>query len=481
MTAQVRSTSASHAQALGCILPSNSPGVHALWLPAIPLKMPLVLKPGREEPWTPYRIAQALIAAGCPAQALSYYPTDHGGSTEILLRCNRSLLFGGGPTVAPWRDDPRVQLHGPGRSKIIIGADKIDHWEHYLDLMAASIASNGGRSCLNASGVWVPAHGRAIAAALGERLSQIQARPLDDPQAQIAAFSNPAVAHQFSSLIDGQLGDAADTARGQGERVAETGGCTFLNPTLIHAPRLATPTRQYRIPLPLRLSRRSPTRRNGHAHRPNAGSHRPHRGRGPNAPTTRRAPHRTPQPRPDPHPSNRLGSAARGQPLRLPLPATRLAAQSRMTPFDFDPSIRVVFGAETLDQLGDLASALAGPRALLVTDPGLVQAGLAEQAQYALQNADLATTTFSAVGENPTTEHVAAGVHHARAHGPIDLIVALGGGSAMDCAKGINFLLTNGGQNARTTKATAKPPNPCCPPSASPPLPERAARPNPTP
>ena len=117
-----------------------------------------------------------------------------------------------------------------------------------------------------------------------------------------------------------------------------------------------------------------------------------------------------------------------------------------MTPFDFDPSIRVVFGAGTLDQLGDLAKALAGPRVLLVTDPGLVQAGLAEQAQHALQNAGLATTTFSAVGENPTTEHVAAGVRHARAHGPIDLIVALGGGSAMDCAKGINFLLINGGQ-----------------------------------
>ncbi len=228
---------APHAQALGCILPSNSPGVHALWLPAIPLKIPLVLKPGREEPWTPYRIAQALAAAGCPPQALSYYPTDHGGSTEILLGCGRSLLFGGGSTVAPWRDDPRIQLHGPGRSKIIIGADQIDRWEHYLDLMVASIAANGGRSCLNASGVWVPAHGRAIAAALGERLSQIQARPLDDPQAQIAAFPKPAVARQIAALIDGQLGDKAqDTARGPAERVAEIDGCTFLNPTLIHAP-----------------------------------------------------------------------------------------------------------------------------------------------------------------------------------------------------------------------------------------------------
>ncbi len=225
-----------HAHALGCILPSNSPGVHALWLPAIPLKTPLVLKPGREEPWTPYRIAQALIAAGCPPHALSYYPTDHGGSTEILLGCGRSLLFGGGSTVAPWRADSRVQLHGPGRSKILIGADKIDHWEDYLDLMVASIAANGGRSCLNASGVWVPARGREIAAAIGERLSQIEARPLDDPQAQIAAFPNPAAAHQISASIDAQLdGAAQDTARGRSERIAAIGGCTFLNPTLIHA------------------------------------------------------------------------------------------------------------------------------------------------------------------------------------------------------------------------------------------------------
>ena len=224
------------ARALGCVLPSNSPGVHSLWLPAIPLKTPLVLKPGREEPWTPYRIAQALIAAGCPPQALSYYPTDHGGSTEILLRCGRSLLFGGGATVEPWLRDPGVQIHGPGRSKILIGPDKIDDWEQYLDVMVTSIAANGGRSCINASGVWVPAHGREIAQALGERLAQIQARPLEDPDAGLAAFANPEIAHRLSDLIDAQIGDASDTARGRGARVATADGCTFLNPTVVHVP-----------------------------------------------------------------------------------------------------------------------------------------------------------------------------------------------------------------------------------------------------
>ena len=57
---------------LGVILPSNSPGVHSLWIPAIPLKVPLVLKPGGREPWSPFRIAQSFIAAEFPPQAHSF-------------------------------------------------------------------------------------------------------------------------------------------------------------------------------------------------------------------------------------------------------------------------------------------------------------------------------------------------------------------------------------------------------------------------
>ncbi|MCZ6680648.1 MAG: aldehyde dehydrogenase family protein [Candidatus Poribacteria bacterium] len=224
-------------EALGAVLPSNSPGVHSLWLPAIPLKVPLVLKPGGEEPWTPFRIAQAVIAAGCPPEAFGFYPTDYSGAAEILLRCGRSLLFGGESTVAPWKANPGVQIHGPGQSKIIIAADQISQWEDYLDLMVASVAENGGRSCINASGVWVPTRGREIATALAERLAQIEARPLDDPDAQIAAFTNPKFAHQLSSLIDNQLKvpgatDVTAEFRG-GERVVEKDGCTFLTPTVI--------------------------------------------------------------------------------------------------------------------------------------------------------------------------------------------------------------------------------------------------------
>lgn len=222
------------ANVLGAILPSNSPGVHNLWLPAPALKIPVALKPGREEPWTPFRMCQALMAAGLPPAALGFYPSDHAGASEILLRCGRSMLFGDESTVRPWKADPRVQIHGPGWSKVLFGEDQ--PWEPYLDLLVTSIAENGGRSCLNASGVWVPSRGRELAEALAERFARIEALPLDHPEARLAAFPRPQVAHHFSDLIDRHLrvpGAIDLTAKIRGPRVAEAGGCTFLLPTLI--------------------------------------------------------------------------------------------------------------------------------------------------------------------------------------------------------------------------------------------------------
>jgi hypothetical protein len=225
------------ADTLGVVLPSNSPGVHSLWLPSIPLKVPLALRPGSQEPWTPMRVAQALLRAGCPAEAFGFYPSDYAGATAILLGSERSMIFGDESTVRPWRHDTRVQLHGPGWSKVLVGQDAIGDWESHLDLMVTSIAENGGRSCLNASGVWVPAHGRRVAEALAERLAAIEPKPLDDPDARVAAFSNPRVAHLISESIDRQLHqpgavDLTAGLRGSG-RVVEVGGCTFLRPTLI--------------------------------------------------------------------------------------------------------------------------------------------------------------------------------------------------------------------------------------------------------
>jgi acyl-CoA reductase-like NAD-dependent aldehyde dehydrogenase len=139
--------------------------------------------------------------------------------------------------VQAWASDPRVEIHGPGWSKIIIAEDQIHSWEKHLDLMVASIVENGGRSCLNASGIWVPAHGREIAEVLAWRLARIEARAMDDPNAQIAAFTNKKFAARISDMIDQRLqvpGAEDLTAKHRGgKRLVEKDGCTFLLPTIV--------------------------------------------------------------------------------------------------------------------------------------------------------------------------------------------------------------------------------------------------------
>lgn len=116
-----------------------------------------------------------------------------------------------------------------------------------------------------------------------------------------------------------------------------------------------------------------------------------------------------------------------------------------MTPFDFQPRTRVVFGSGALDRIGELARELGAQRAMIVSDPGIVKAGYPARAQRALAAADVLSCLYEDVDENPTTVHVESAAAFARSHG-VDLIIGLGGGSSMDCAKGANFLLTNGGR-----------------------------------
>lgn len=224
-------------RSLGVVLPNNSPGVHALWVPAVALKTPLVLKPGSAEPWTPYRLIQSFIKAGAPPEAFSFYPADHGGAAEILRRAGRGMVFGDVSATAQWHDDPRVEVHGPGYSKIVIGEDCVGEWEKYLDVMVTSILENGGRSCVNASGVWTPAHAEEIAEALAARLAQVRPRPADDERAEIAPFADANVAARVSAMIDAGLREdgARDvTAAGrEGSRVVEWESSTYLLPTVV--------------------------------------------------------------------------------------------------------------------------------------------------------------------------------------------------------------------------------------------------------
>lgn len=116
-----------------------------------------------------------------------------------------------------------------------------------------------------------------------------------------------------------------------------------------------------------------------------------------------------------------------------------------MTPFDFQLRTRMVTGPDSIQQLGQLASELGARRVLLVTDPGIIAAGHVKRGLEALDGAGIESHVFDGARENPTTDDVDAGLQIAKRYEP-EMIVGLGGGSSMDCAKGINFLYSNGGQ-----------------------------------
>ena len=226
------------APCLGLVMPSNSPGVNSLWLPAIPLKIPVIIKPGREEPWTPYRLIQSFIAAGCPAEAFGFYPTDHEGAGEILKSCGRALVFGDQTTTAQYAGNAAIQIHGPGYSKILLGEDQADRWPEFVETMVSSVLENGGRSCVNASAIIVPRHGAAIADALARRLGPVAPRALADPDAQLAGFANPKMADFIDAAIDEGLkvpGATEVTALyRKGARKTTLQGGTYLRPTIVH-------------------------------------------------------------------------------------------------------------------------------------------------------------------------------------------------------------------------------------------------------
>jgi len=223
---------------LGMVLPSNSPGVHTLWMPVIPMQIGLVLKPGPQEPWTPYRMAEAFFQAGIPREAISIYPGGPEVGAAVVEACDRTMLFGGLPTVERYHGNPRVQVHGPGFSKILLADDEVDNWEQYLDLMVDSVLLNSGRGCINCSGIWVSRHGREIADAIAKRLGPVAPLPMTDPNAMLAAFTVPGQAEAISAQIDEGcqlpgVTEVTDQYRG-GPRLVQNERCDYLRPTVLH-------------------------------------------------------------------------------------------------------------------------------------------------------------------------------------------------------------------------------------------------------
>lgn len=161
----------------------NGPGVHGLWPQALALGYRVAVRPSRREPLTAHRLVWALREAGFRAEDVVYLPTDHAGADEIIRAADLAMAYGGQEVVDKYTDDPAVIVNGPGRTKIVITADR--DWCAYLDVIVDSIADHGGMACVNTTAVLYEGDPTALAQAIADRLATIEPRPADDERARL--------------------------------------------------------------------------------------------------------------------------------------------------------------------------------------------------------------------------------------------------------------------------------------------------------
>ena len=225
------------AKALGCLMPNNSPGVNVTWISCLGFGIPVLIRPGSAEPFTPYRLIQSFIKAGFPREVFGYYPCDHSAANRIPDLTKAAIVFGSDDTVRRWAGNPLIELHGSGFSKLIIGEDRIENWRELLPELVENVATNSGRSCYTVSRINVPKYGDEIAEALAAELAKLVPKPVDDPEALLSAMAMPDRAKLVDASIDESLkvpGAVDVSARHRtGKRLVQFEGRTYLLPTVI--------------------------------------------------------------------------------------------------------------------------------------------------------------------------------------------------------------------------------------------------------
>jgi acyl-CoA reductase-like NAD-dependent aldehyde dehydrogenase len=159
----------------------NAPGVHALWPQALALGYRVAVRPSRREPFTGHRLIHALRDSGFRDADVMFLPTDYAGADELIDGADLALVYGGQDVVDKYADDPTVMVNGPGRTKILITADR--DWREYVDIIVDSVAHLGGMACVNATAVLYEGDVTEIAEAVAARLSTIEPLPITDERA----------------------------------------------------------------------------------------------------------------------------------------------------------------------------------------------------------------------------------------------------------------------------------------------------------
>lgn len=185
-------------EVLAVLAPGNAPGVHGAWPQALALGYRVAVRPSRREPLTAHRVIVALRQAGFRDTDASYLPTGHAVADDLVRAADLAVVYGGQDVADRYEADPSVLVNGPGRTKILITAER--DWRDYLDVVVDSIADLGGMACVNTTAVLYEGDAAPLAQAIAERLAGLPALPTTDPGAVL-----PTLPTQSAHALAGHL------------------------------------------------------------------------------------------------------------------------------------------------------------------------------------------------------------------------------------------------------------------------------------
>jgi len=233
---------------VGFVMPGNHPSTHLMWVCALAMKVPIVLRPSNDDLFTPYRLVTALLDAGLPEDAIAFVPGGHDLVDPIVQSCALSVLFGAQQLADRYASNRNVRIHGPGRSKVVVraGAD----FDQTVRLITRLVMDDAGRGCINASAVIVEGSAGKLAAAVARALEAVPVQSPLAEGAQLGAVS-PGEAAAYGGFIDSRLGTGAtELTPGPASRVATVDGVTVMRPTVIEVASFEHPLFGMELPFP---------------------------------------------------------------------------------------------------------------------------------------------------------------------------------------------------------------------------------------